>query len=57
MKPRRVFVTLELETAARLAVLRRTTFWHQQAPGSWARVLQAQANVAKAEKLRARRKA
>ena len=51
MKPRRVFVTLELETDVVLSVLRNPRTWHGLTslacrPGGEMIVLQAQANVA-----------
>lgn len=47
MKPRRVFVTLELETTLILSKLRRAWLWHSDDLSI--RCLQASANVARAE--------
>jgi hypothetical protein len=55
MKARRVFVTVELETDVPLYVLRNARTWHTLTslackPGGEMIVLQAQANVAQADK-------
>ena len=45
MKPRRVTVTLELDTIFSLAILRRATWWDGLLFDGESGVLQAQANV------------
>lgn len=56
MKPRKVFVTLELETDAPLALLRQTWWWSESQVDITVECLQAQANVAQTKLTAAGRK-